>query len=401
MPLTIRGAAATALGALCIVVAVHYGIAPLASFGVLLLSLVALSVATLYLGRWAHAATRTFSPGTVQVDEPTHTNVDVAVRGLSPVSAEGWSDAVSDGLLVDAAQWAAVRGGHAGFAYELTSTSRGIHTVGPLTVAITDVFGIARRRHTVPGIAHLTVTPRRERLGSLSDTPGDASGSMHAATRHAGEGTDNLIPRSYLPGDSMRRIHWRSSAHHDALMVRQEEQEHTPHATVVLDRTAARWPAAAATPGSDASFEQAVSLCLSAAVQFADEGYDVAVIDADGTVLAPPLTGTDAEGSAALGIALATVVADAGDQFSALAHTVGRATMGPVVVITGHCQASDAEALTPLAQSSSLPLLFVTSADAGAAAELALAGWNTARLSSAGLPVVWAAAVETAAHRVD
>ena len=56
----------------------------------------------------------------------------------------------------------------------------------------------------------------------------------------------------------MRRIHWRATAHRDELMVRQEEQESTPEATVVLDRGVLRWsPEALRAPGADAGFEAA------------------------------------------------------------------------------------------------------------------------------------------------
>ena len=50
-----------------------------------------------------------------------------------------------------------------------------------------------------------------------------------------GLGEDDVIARSYLPGDAMKRLHWRATAHHGELMVRQEEQQLTPRAAVVLD----------------------------------------------------------------------------------------------------------------------------------------------------------------------
>ena len=44
-----------------------------------------------------------------------------------------------------------------------------------------------------------------------------------AAAPRAGSGTELFGVREYRPGDSLRRIHWRSSARHDELMVREFE----------------------------------------------------------------------------------------------------------------------------------------------------------------------------------
>jgi uncharacterized protein (DUF58 family) len=125
---------------------------------------------------------------------------------------------------------------------------RGIRRIGPLSVVTTDPFGFARRATVGALAAHDRARDRR--LGAR-DLPGDAGGSTRSVTDQLGQGADNLVPH-YMPGDSMRRIHWRASAHRDELMVRQEEQETTPEAVVVLDRGAARWsPAAGRAAGAD------------------------------------------------------------------------------------------------------------------------------------------------------
>ena len=40
---------------------------------------------------------------------------------------------------------------------------------------------------------------------------------------------------AYLPGDAMKRLHWKATAHRGQLMVRQEEQQINPRAGVFLD----------------------------------------------------------------------------------------------------------------------------------------------------------------------
>ena len=47
--------------------------------------------------------------------------------------------------------------------------------------------------------------------------------------------------RPFQMGDDPRRIHWRSSAHHDELIVRQFEEFSHTHTTVLLDTRFALW----------------------------------------------------------------------------------------------------------------------------------------------------------------
>ncbi|WP_316309953.1 DUF58 domain-containing protein, partial [Clavibacter michiganensis] len=112
---------------------------------------------------------------------------------------------------------------------------------------------------------------------------GAAGGAAQTRSTRLGQGADNLIPRAYLPGDSRRRIHWRATAHRGSLMVRQEEEEASPDAVVVLDRAASRWARPSDSP--DPAFETAVSLCASAALRFVQDGYSVDVFDSAGSLL--------------------------------------------------------------------------------------------------------------------
>ncbi|MEJ1229582.1 MAG: DUF58 domain-containing protein [Galbitalea sp.] len=43
------------------------------------------------------------------------------------------------------------------------------------------------------------------------------------------------MTREYRTGDALRRVHWRASARHGELMVRQEEQRSYPEARIILD----------------------------------------------------------------------------------------------------------------------------------------------------------------------
>src|SRR5690606_29362500 len=126
----------------------------------------------------------------------------------------------------------------------------------------------------VPAVTALEPLPIRS---------GTAGGSARSRSSRQGPGSDDVIARHYAPGDSMRRIHWRATAHRGDLMVRQEEEEPSPDALVVLDRAADRWAASGDEP--DPAFEAAVSLCASAALRLVQDGCAVDVVDTAGTPL--------------------------------------------------------------------------------------------------------------------
>ena len=88
--------------------------------------------------------------------------------------------------------------------------------------------------------------------------------------------------RDWHTGDSVRRIHWRSTAHRGDLMVRREEQAWNPSVVIVLDSRAHHH----AGTGPNASFEWAVNSVASIAARLKTDGYVTHVCDSSG-----PLTG--------------------------------------------------------------------------------------------------------------
>ena len=74
--------------------------------------------------------------------------------------------------------------------------------------------------------------------------------------------------REYVPGDDLRRVHWRSSAKADTLLVRQYHESRSMHAAVVVDDD----------PRSYASadeLETAISVGASLAIRAMTDGFDV------------------------------------------------------------------------------------------------------------------------------
>lgn len=416
-PLTVRGTGAAVLAFVCWAVGQSFAIVELLYVSLLLSVVVVASIATLYLVRRTERVTRAYSPDVGTVGGEIDVRLRVEVRSPLPGAQGRWTDALPPGIvaLTDAGVVGDASGifpevasgwGTAGasveLAYRARAERRGIRPLGPLSVITTDPFGFARRRHTIGLPLPLTVAPAVIDLGALAELPGSAGGSMHTSTDQLGQGADNLIPRHYLPGDSMRRIHWRASAHRDQLMVRQEEQESTPEACVVLDRRRGRWDAdAARAPGADPGFETAVSACVSAAARLVHEGYLVSVLDTDGTLLAEPIEGSDIAGIDEMAAHFATVTSRSAGGSDAALTLASDASTGPLIYITGAIGEADADVLAPLSRHSSLPILLAVAPHGDALAHAAAGGWRVAAIPPDGdLAAAWAAAADRGARRV-
>ncbi|MDY0910733.1 DUF58 domain-containing protein [Microbacterium sp. CFBP9034] len=401
-PLTVRGTGALILAIACFVAANEVGVTELLYFGILLLAVIGASVASLYLTRRSDVVTRSLAPDVATVGRDSRVTVRVGVRTAVPTPPGTWHDALPKGLTgtpegIFPALGSGLRGGErvVDLEYTVTGTRRGIHSIGPLSVRATDPFGLARRRTLFGERTRVTVAPALVDLPPLTDFAGETGGTLHTTTNQLGQGADNLVARPYVSGDSMRRIHWRATAHRDELMVRQEEQESTPEASVVLDRGALRWAAEAMqAPGADPGFEAAVSACVSAVARLVHDGYAVEVLDSDGTALAERIDGGDMAEVEGLLTHFATLTARRDDSLARLPRLFAGVMTGPVILIVGRFDPPDAEAIAPIAHHSTLPMVFAV-APVGDALDIAAdSGWRVGAIDPEGdLAVAWGNAV--------
>jgi Uncharacterized conserved protein (some members contain a von Willebrand factor type A (vWA) domain) len=405
-PLTARGTGALVLALACFVLASELGVVELHYFGILMLAVLAASIASLYLTRRSDTVVRALHPDVATVGRESQVDVQVGMRTAVPTPSGSWRETLPKGLRGSAegafpALGSVLRSGARGgertvrLSYTVTGARRGIHSIGPLAVRATDPFGLARRVTVFRERTPVTVAPAIVELPPLTDHAGEAGGTLHTTTNRLGQGADNLVARPHMPGDSMRRIHWRATAHHDELMVRQEEQESTPEASVVLDRSALRWSVEAfGAPGVDPGFETAVSACVSAVARLVHDGYAVEVVDSDGTLLAERIDGGDMAEVERLATHLAILTTRRDDHLPRLLRVFAGVMTGPVVVIVGRFDPADADAIAPVAHHSTLPLLF-SIAPVGDALDRAVdAGWRAAAVDPDGdLALGWGAAV--------
>ena len=418
-PLTVRGTGALALAIVCFIVANEAGLVELMYFGMLLLAVVFASIASLYLGHHTDAVTRSLAPDVAAVGGEARVAVRVEVRSALPTAPGVWRDNLPKGLRGKAtgafpALGSGLRGGERGgtrsidLSYVVTGARRGVHSVGPLTVRTSDPFGLARRTVVFSERTPVTVAPPVIDLIPLLDYACASGGMHHNITVQIGLGADNLVARPYAPGDSMRRIHWRATAHRDELMVRQEEQESTPEATVVLDRAGLRWsPDALQAPGADPGFEAGVTACVSAVARLVRDGYAVEVLDSEGNTLhgsdglSERIDGGDLTEVERMLVRFATVTARRDDALPRLSRLFAGVSTGPLVLIVGRLDPADAIALGPVSHHSTLPILLCAAPVGDALVIAAEHGWHVAAIGVDGdLGVAWGNAIGRGVHHV-
>lgn len=407
-PFTARGTGAVLLAIACFVLANEIGVVELVYFGVLLLGILAASLVSLHLVRRSGRITRSLSPDVSTVGRPSTVVARVGVRSPFPTAPGTWEDTLPKGVSgVAHGAFPAVGSGFAGgdktveLEYTVTGLRRGIHPLGPLTVTATDPFGLTRRRTVFGDRTDITVAPAIVELSALTNLLGDAGGTLHTQNNRLGQGADNLIARPYVPGDSMRRIHWRASAHRGDLMVRQEEQESTPDAVVVLDRGVLRYTGEAlGATGTDPGFETAVSVAVSVVSRLVHDGYAVDLVDTDGSVLAERIDGGDMTAVEDVRTDFASITARRDDHLHRLPKLFLGVMTGPVVLVTGRLDRADAEAVAPIVHHSSLPILFAVSPTRDALDRAVELGWHAATIDpESDVANAWTGAVERGVSR--
>jgi uncharacterized protein (DUF58 family) len=166
--------------------------------------------------------------------------------------------------------------------YPLQPVLRGIQQVGPLRATITDPFGLCEFERELIAHSRLVVVPRVVPLWGLPSGAGIGVGDDGTVRLHAGQGEADVIVRQYRQGDDLRKVHWRSTARRDEIMVRVEERPWRGGTTVLLDHRAAAHHGS----GPAASLEWAVSFAASAALHLRRSGHRVRLVSEHGATLA-------------------------------------------------------------------------------------------------------------------
>lgn len=114
-------------------------------------------------------------------------------------------------------------------------TRRGRFRLGAAELHSGDPFGLFPRKITIPTTQHVVVLPKMERIHSLNLKTGRLPGGESLRLR-----TQQVTPnaagvRDYVPGDSMNRIHWKSTARRQRLISKEFEFDPRAEVWIVLD----------------------------------------------------------------------------------------------------------------------------------------------------------------------
>jgi uncharacterized protein (DUF58 family) len=113
---------------------------------------------------------------------------------------------------------------------------RGRFRLGPITVAAGDPFGLFIFHRRIPGTTTaITIHPATVDLPTFATPMGQLPGG-EAVQRRTHHTTTNVAgTREYAPGDSFSRIHWRSTARMERLIVKEFELDPAADVWIFLD----------------------------------------------------------------------------------------------------------------------------------------------------------------------
>ena len=251
--MTARGRTVLGLGVFCWIAAVVFGSRALYPVAAGLVLAVPLALAWVRLSmRQPHVSRRWSSDNVLEGDE-------VAVElTLTRESGTPLPAVVAQEQVGRLGEWEVElrprgRGRYVG-PYWLGSVARGRHRFAPVRLSLSDPFGLAEAALTVEEQQALVVYPRLVELERLFFDGGAGPNDGRRLLLRRPAGFELHSVRDHQQGESLRRVHWPSTARRGALMVKELEDSPRDEVVVLLDGDAA---GVAGTP-PDSSFDAAV-----------------------------------------------------------------------------------------------------------------------------------------------
>jgi uncharacterized protein (DUF58 family) len=152
--------------------------------------------------------------------------------------------------------------------YVLERVPRGRYRFEEATVVLEDPFGLARAVLRMPGLGALLVYPRLSELGELFSEAGSGRLDGRRLLLRRPTGFDLHSVREWEDGESLRTIHWPSTAHRGRLMVKELEDSPRDEIAVLLDAQAG----SSAGDPPDSSFDSQVRAAGSLLWAYAHRG---------------------------------------------------------------------------------------------------------------------------------
>jgi uncharacterized protein (DUF58 family) len=158
--------------------------------------------------------------------------------------------------------------------YPVLARKRGVYPFGWVDLHSTDPLGLFGFHREVEAPATIIVHPRPVALPPVRPPAPGVTVSARARLRKRGEGTDFAGLREYIPGDDMRRVHWKNSAKRGKLTVVEYESAEANSMAVVLDLS----PQFQAGHDQESTLEYGVTLAASIAAQCLRRGAECSLV---------------------------------------------------------------------------------------------------------------------------
>jgi len=126
-------------------------------------------------------------------------------------------------------------GGHHSARYQLNQVPRGRYPFDAVRLTIEDPFSLARAELVQGEPQALVVYPRLVALGRLFSEGGAHAQEGRRLLLQRPTGFELHSVRDYVHGDSLRKVHWRSTARRGQLMVKELEDAPRDEVAVLLD----------------------------------------------------------------------------------------------------------------------------------------------------------------------
>ena len=126
-------------------------------------------------------------------------------------------------------------GRHLWTRYVLPAVPRGRYRIEKTAALVEDAFGLERSERPLAEAGALIVYPRLTELERLFSESGEHSRDGRRLLLQRPSGFDLHSVRDYVQGDSLRKVHWRSTARRGQLMVKELEDSPRDDVAVVLD----------------------------------------------------------------------------------------------------------------------------------------------------------------------
>ena len=164
--------------------------------------------------------------------------------------------------------------GHRNWRIQTTCHRRGLYHLGPISVRSSDPFDIFHRELRFGHRRGLVVYPRALELPRYSAPPANlpGEGRFRRRTHYVTPNASGI--RDYEAGDSVNRIHWKSSLRTGSLKVKTFELDPASHLWVILDLSSQEHLGS----GDDATIETAVTVAASVVRLFINQSRSVGLM---------------------------------------------------------------------------------------------------------------------------